>query len=1464
MGIVFKAEDLRLGRCVALKFLPPEVGQEEKRIKRFVQEAKAASFLDHPNLCTIYEIDQTQDGQMFIAMALYEGQTLREKISDGSIHLENAIDYAIQIANGLAIAHENGIVHRDIKPANIIVTRSGLVKILDFGLAKLTGASQITEAETTVGTIAYMSPEQALGKTVDQRTDIWSWGVVLYEMLTGNLPYRADNPLQLVHMFLSKEPIDLTHRLVPAEVVSILQRSIQRDPEERYRTMVEASSELRKRLKSPAPSSSSSAGLSQAAAPTVSEIGVTITAQKAEKKPLTFLVSGITGYTDLLEQLAFDEASRFLSRLQKATEALAERYRAVLNEFDPDRIVILFGIPAAQENDFVTAVQFAFDLQAAIKEIAREFGAACEELISIRAGIHSGLVLMQPSLKVQSKFDISGLPLQIAISLASNARPSEVVITQESRRLTRNLFVTESRDPVLIPSISKSSNALSLLSHSDTTGTTFLAKYTGREKEMGLLQQSWDKVRAGEGQLVTIIGEAGVGKSRLFAEFKRTIDEDIRFLYSHCHPYAAPVPYAPFRELLVNALEIHSYSSPEEVIEKILNIDPLLQDFIPLYLHLLSLQSGRFPFPKHLEGENLRLAILDALSAFVLVNTKKPVLLFLEDWHWSDEASQITLKQVIEMTSDQKVLVVVTYRPDASLDWAGMLQFSQIYVDPLEISKCREVMKSLLECQEVSEPLAQLVFDRSGGNPFFVEEICFSLQEQGKIKVEGETATLVGPPGQLRLPETIQALILSRLDRLTRSTREVLQNAAVIGREFTRSILQSLSQKQMNLAASLTSLKSLGLIQQVQVLPEATYKFRHALTQEVAYDSLIARDKKEIHHRVAEAIEEVYKDRLEEHYDILAAHFGRAENWQKAVHYGSRSSKKAASLGRFSDALQILKKAEDWCHKMPADETRRATEIDLLLQEERLCETLGIRTRQEQILQELLAALEQTQDQRRLMEVYRRQGELLTLLARFDAAETALLQSLSLSKTLQDRSEERNALRSIGFMRWHQGRNEEAIQNNEAALTIDRQQGDIEATAADLANLGSVLRNKGDYAAAIQYLEEALEMYQKINDPVKHAAAFHMLGNVHRELGNEDEAMHYMQSAMAVSTRYRLVIMQSFHLTSLANMCWQQGKAEECLDLLKRAVEINRKSRYADGLANSLRLTGETLRNMNRNAEAIPFLEEAVSLFARLKDTRNEAALWGKLADIHEERGSSNEAVAALERFQAVQSAEKPKEIVPIYERMAKISRNAGKTQDAIRFYRRAIQVLRLADDQANVGAFLNSVAILEWRNRMFAEALEDYKTALAIFQDLGDEVHAGLMLNSIGLTLKSMERYDEALSVLQQAVAVNRSTGQRKLEGHALATLADVYSETGQFEDSLQHYAEALQIKRETSDPRGEAWMLYHLARLQNQIGYDEGVQDYKIEAEQKVLDHGDDRLKDAWKDFQRKLNPTKGGDRA
>ena len=519
-------------------------------------------------------------------------------------------------------------------------------------------------------------------------------------------------------------------------------------------------------------------------------------------------------------------------------------------------------------------------------------------------------------------------------------------------------------------------------------------------------------------------------------------------------------------------------------------MNPRLESYIPLYLNLLSIQSDEYPIPDHLQRAELRLAFLEALSAFFTVSAEREALaIFMEDWQWADEASQEALRHLLGMVSAYPLLLVAAYRPDASFDWGHFAHHTQLHLRPLETASASSVVRSILGADDLPAGLEELIHERTAGNPFFIEEICHTLLEDGTVRLVDGRVVMKEDVGNLDLPDTVQVVIRTRLDRLDGKTQEALRNASVIGREFNRRILEHTLPDQGRVSKSLETLKTLGLIRQIRVLPEATYEFHNTLTQEVAYESLLLHQRKALHQTVGEALEELFPDRPEEQADRLAYHFSRAENWEKAVHYGRLSADRSAKLSQFAEALRALEDTESWLRKLPEEGDRLGRLTDLLLRKERVCETLGDREQQQSIIDELLSLLESAGDRQRLADVSVRQGELHARLGRSQEAEQSLESSLTIAKELSDPLRERNALQAMGFLHWSRGNYDQAISHNNAVLEIDRSRSDTEKIALDLTNLGAVLRSAGDHERSVSYLEEAIQIYEAVDNPVRKAYA---------------------------------------------------------------------------------------------------------------------------------------------------------------------------------------------------------------------------------------------------------------------------------------------------------------------------------------------------------------------------------------
>ena len=703
---------------------------------------------------------------------------------------------------------------------------------------------------------------------------------------------------------------------------------------------------------------------------------------------------------------------------------------------------------------------------------------------------------------------------------------------------------------------------------------------------------------------------------------------------------------------------------------------------------------------------------------------------------------------------------------------------ARIQLAPLAGDASAAIMRAVLRVDRVSDALAARVHERTGGNPFFLEQVCRTLLEEDAVTTHDGEAVAASGVEVLRLPDTVQAVIRARLDRLDRDSRDVLRVASVIGREFGRILLGEVLGPDADPAATLDRLKGSGLIQQTAVLPEPTYRFRHVLTQEVAYDSLVERQRRSLHEVVGRTIERCHANRGSDLAPLLAHHFSHAEAWPEAIHYGSRAAELAASLTQFADALTTLERVRGWIAHLPDGDGRTDVLVDLLLQQERLCETLGLRSRQQQIVEELIALLAPRGPSARLAQAYLRQGDVATLLKRFDAAERTLSTALRLSRELGEAALESNTLRSIGLLHWHQGRHADALANARSALAIARESGDDLMVAGDLVNIGMILKGMGDFRGALTILEEALAMPVLGRNPSKLLYALHTLANVHRSLGDLDHALVCLHRCDEIALANLLPIPQSFHLTSIAHIYLEQGRIDDALRTYRRAVELSQRARHADGYAQSLRALGDVLVRPREGHGSVAVRPAGRAALCAAGRSRGRGRDGGphrghpRTPGVPGRGGGSVEDGGVLRRALGDGKGE-----LDALEGLARSARErAASPGDAVPAFQAALALATTLGDGAREVALHNTLGILEWQSERYPEALRHYEAALALVREQGDRAHEGLLLNSLGVTLSRLHRYDEARTALEESVALNRERGERLLEAHALAALGDVW----------------------------------------------------------------------------------------
>jgi predicted ATPase/class 3 adenylate cyclase len=1334
MATVYLARDLKHDRPVALKVLLPDfaaaVGAE-----RFLSEIRVTANLQHPNILPLFDSGEA-DGLLFYVMPFVEGESLRQLIErEKQVAVDQAVRYAVAIASALDYAHRHDVIHRDIKPANIML-RDEQVFVADFGIALAVGSAdeeRLTATGLLIGTPQYMSPEQAAGdESLGAASDIYALGAVLYELLTGVPPHTGPTVQSVIAKLLTEEPapVGALRSGVPLHIEQAVAKALARAPTDRFASAAEFAAAL------------VSAASVAAVAPPDTMPGVSGARPEppltdSERRHATVVHSSVEGYAMLVEHLDADDLERVMDRIHVAAEAIVREHGGVLNSAAGEALEAIFGVPVAREDDARRAVRAALQLQRHVATVSDELRDATGSALGVRTGIGTGFVVVRSSRREGQRFALAGDAVRVAARLTEHAAANHVLVSADTERLLAPFFTTEPLGSLAISGggsvitphrVVGESGVRTRLEGAERNGLT---RFAGRDAQMDMLRTCLDRSLDGEGQVVSVVGDVGVGKSRLRYEFLHTLDPAaVHIVEGRCESLGATTPYLPFTEALRHVLGLRDdvEHRAESVVAAVRAVDPDLGGFVPLYLHLLSIRSEEQPSLAHLKGEDLRLAMSEGLSAvFTVASRQRPMVILLEDWQWADDASREALKQLAGIAPAYPLLVVVTARPQGAPDLGQMDHHTTIRLGPLEASSSTAIICSCLKVDRVADDLGRHLHERTAGNPFFLEELCHAMREEGLLREDGGTMTLTRSVEALQLPDTVQAVLRSRLDRVDPEAREILRLASVIGREFARDILERALRDASALPSALEALKSLGLIQQIRVLPQPAYRFKHALTQEAAYESLVQHQRKKLHGLVGEVLEEVHADCAAEQPHVLAHHFSIAERWDAAVRYGRRAADTARDLSLFGQQSRMLESVHRWVMKLEQSDERREVEIDVLLEWERACETVGNREQQRSIIDKLLPLAEPGRHDRQLAEIYIRQGDLLTLLGRFAEAREALEQSLEIWRTLSDRVGERNALRSLGLAGWHAGDFEPAIAAAAAALAIDRERLDWEAVAQDLSNLGTVLKGAGRTDEALRHYEEAVQLLQEGKIEVAAYYALFMAAALHRDRGDLDKAMEYLQKAREILDRHHLVGQASFCMTGIAAITHLQGRSEEAIRIYEEVVRRMREIQYATGLVQGLHGLSELLMVLGRPREALPYLREKVEVFERMGDRSLEGDARERLAEVYEQE--LQDFGAALSEWRKVRALRKDRENLPgeleAVEAVARLTRQSGADADAaIALYQDALGLAVGLDDAPKQGDLLNTLGVLRWEQGDNAEALACYERALEIFRGRGDKIH--------------------------------------------------------------------------------------------------------------------------------------------
>jgi class 3 adenylate cyclase/tetratricopeptide (TPR) repeat protein len=659
-----------------------------------------------------------------------------------------------------------------------------------------------------------------------------------------------------------------------------------------------------------------------------------------ERRQATVLRSDLSGYSALFEAHDPELVQEILEPIKEiAVETIAGQ-RGLVTQFRGDEIIALFGA-VVSENEARDAVQAALDLHNRVKEFSRRAVAnKVGKELTMHTGISTGLVVIQPSSNRDGLFAISGNAVNTAARLAGIAAPNEVLVSPATLRWIEPFFNLERLEPVFLKgnvnpiTPYRVTGAYSERSAFEGRLLRGLAGFVGRSLELAHLRQCLERARGGHGQIVAISAQAGLGKSRLVHEFLRGVPRDeVTVLGGRCTPVGVDTPYRPWIEVASQLLQFGPGASTEERVAKILETCKQLeldaQRHAPALCHLLAPSNTDYPLaiaPGPARGQLLWQALFALIRRCA---NQRCLVLALEDWHWADEASNQFLRHHLGHLSSLPILVIVTFRANSQISWPVHEHLTTLSLGPLERDAIAAMVGSMFSVAAAPEWFATMLHERTGGNPLFIEEIVRSLKDEGLICVQNGELSLAQPMPTVGIPDTVQSAVLGRLDRLEPAWRDILRRAAVIGREFSLSILSRLVGSDIDLNEIISELEELGFVTQIRDEPQSVFAFKHVIIQNVAYETLLLKQRRELHGRVAQAIEDLSGGRPEEYCEPLAYHYSRDDDFDRAVRYLEQAGDRAArsfalesARNHFSAAIRLL--TED-------HQSRRRIEISLKL-----------------------------------------------------------------------------------------------------------------------------------------------------------------------------------------------------------------------------------------------------------------------------------------------------------------------------------------------------------------------------------------------------------------------------------------------------------------------------------------------------------------------------------------------------
>jgi class 3 adenylate cyclase/tetratricopeptide (TPR) repeat protein len=960
---------------------------------------------------------------------------------------------------------------------------------------------------------------------------------------------------------------------------------------------------------------------------------ISASALEGERKQVSVLFCDLVESTALAARLGPEAMHALLNRFFELALDEVHRYEGTINQFLGDGFMALFGAPLAHEDHARRAALAAIGIRRRLLERQAEFGLPEGARLSVRMGLHSGPVVVgKIGDDLRMDYTAVGDTTNLAARLQQVAEPGAILMSEATRRLTTADVRIEDVGPLHLKGRDEPVTAYRIAGRAPLLSSVEIrmerpaSPFVGRERELADLRDLLEQVERGQGQIVGLVGEPGLGKSRLLFEFRRSLaDSRVTYLEGRCLSYGHAISYLPMIEVLRGNCGIVEADDPAEIGEKLrfslreLGMDS--EERTAYLLALLGVKEGTEPLAS-LSAEAIRTRTFETIRQMTLRGSRRrPLVLAIEDLHWIDKTSQDLLVVLAETLAEAPLLLLTTYRPGYRPPWIERSNATQLALRPLRLHDSLSVVHSITQGTVLTDAATRIILDKAEGNPFFLEELTRAVAAHGPL------------PPTVAVPDTVQGVLMARIDRLADEPKRALQTAAVLGREFAVRLLEAIWEGPGVVTHALPELTRLEFLYERTGADEPAYVFKHALTQDVAYQSLLTTHRRRLHAAAGRALESFYADRIDAVCDRLAYHYSNTAESEKAIEYLIRSADKAAGHYAHAEAVAAMQQALTHVEGLPGEARDRAR-VDLNL---RLVSSLYFLGRFPEIRDLLLSErerVEKLQDSRlaglfhfRLAQVQtylgdqeqsaqsahlaiaeaRRAGDqatmgkayyVLTQVGYFSGRPHEGIEAGQRALSLLEATAERwwlgHASFILGFNYYLIGEFERALASEARCREIGEALGDPRLQSYADWVTAQILANTGQWDAAIDLAQRAVSLSP---DSLGTAAAMNTLGMCYIEKGDPAPAIPILERAAGALAEFGFRQLHGVATIFLAQACLADGQVERAYELASRALEIALDPSFPWAVGWAQRLLGRIAHQRGSLEEADARLREALATF---------------------------------------------------------------------------------------------------------------------------------------------------------------------------------------------------------------------------------------------------------------------------